>query len=193
MSNDIEDNSVLLDEEAKTLAKHLYDRTALSKVTARKALLLAPPGDISKEALHSLLPAVGTSEANTALSSIAFVKGKKDTYYYDSSIMTRHYAEIDALLEDKDILATIASVTRSDSKLYPRPTQFSKLMNTPFRFSKDEILGAAARMKNEEEYQDIGVVTASNGNSGFYSEKHMSFRYAKSLIEQIEVEEKENP
>ena len=44
-------------------------------------------------------------------------------------------------------------------------------------------------MKFEPEYQDIGVVTASNGAKGFYSTKFMSEVYAQALIEVIEVEE----
>ena len=55
--------------------------------------------------------------------------------------------------------------------------------------TEDELLGAAARMKFEPEYADIGVVTASNGAKGFYSTKFMSEVYAQALIVVIEVEE----
>ncbi len=182
-----------LDEPAKALADYFHKRTALSKVTSKKPLLLSPPFGIEKEAMTALLAGLGTDGAHPALKNVAWVQGKKDLYYYDGSIMTKHYAELDSLLEDKDILATIATVTRSDSKLYPRPTQYSKLMATPFRFSKDEILGAVARMGNEEQYGDIGVVTASNGASALFSEQFISRRYAQALIERIEVEDPENP
>ena len=77
--------------------------------------------------------------------------------------------------------------------LYPRPTQFSKMMNVPFRMTMEELLGAEARMKLDPDYQDIHVVTASNGKKGFYSSLHMSETYAQGLIEWIEVEEDENP
>lgn len=182
-----------MNEYAQALYDYLYARTAESKVTGRKGLALNPPDGLTKEALDALLPTIGTAEAPPALVTIQAVAGKKDTYLYDGEMMTKHYAELDALLEDKDILRTIATVTRSDSKLYPRPTQFSKLMNTPFRFSEDEILGAIARMKAEEEYQDIGVVVASNGKKALFSSLYLSERYARSLIEAIEVEAYENP
>lgn len=178
---------------AENLANYFYQRTAMSKVTGKKPMLFAPPPDVPKEALEALLLALGTDAAHEQLRNVATVAGKKDTYYYDQSIMTRQYAELDALLEDKDILATIAAVARKDSQLYPRPTQFSKLRKTPFHFSADEILGAAARMKGEAQYEDIGVVTASNGESAFFSSKHISRGYAESLLEWIEVGEKENP
>lgn len=182
-----------MNEYAQILYDYLHARTAESKVTGRKKLVLTPPNGLTKDALDALLPGIGTAEAAPVLANIQAVAGKKDTYLYDGEIMTKHYAELDALLEDKDILRTIATVTRSDSKLYPRPTQFSKLMNTPFRFSEDEILGAVARMKGEEEYQDIGMVTASNGKRALFSSQHLSERYARSLIEAIEVEAYENP
>lgn len=185
--------SAALQLAAEALADYLYNRTVLSKVTPRKLLLLTPPDGVDKEQLNQMLAEIGTERAHPALVHISMVKGKKDSYFYDTRIMTKHYAELDSLLEDKDILATIASVTRSDSKLYPRPTQFSKLMDTPFRFTQDEIVGAVARMKNEEQYKDIDVVTASNGKSGLFSDKHLSRRYAQALIQQIEVDDPENP
>ncbi len=178
---------------AQVLADHLYQRTVQSKVTGKKSLLSFPPEGIAKDEMTALLSAMASKTAPLALEQIDAVQGKKDLYYYHAGLMTRHYAELDALLNDKDILATIASVVRSDSKLYPRPTQFSKLMNVPFRFSQDEILGAVARMKQDEDYRDIGVVTATNGHSGLYSEKYLSKRYAQALLQGIEVEEAENP
>ena len=48
-------------------------------------------------------------------------------------------------------------------------------------------------MEKLEEYADIGVVTASNGGKGFYSTQFVSRGYAQGLIEQVEVEERENP
>ncbi|GHU82752.1 hypothetical protein FACS1894196_1580 [Clostridia bacterium] len=185
--------ALALEESARALADYLYKRTALWLITAKKSLLLSPPTGVEKETLAALLAGIGTVDAHPALLHAALTTGKKDAYYYDESIMTRHYAELSALLEDKDILATIAQVTRSDCKLYPCPTQYRKLMDVPFRFTKDEILGAVARMKNEEAYQDIGVVTASNGASGLYSEQFMTRRYAQALIERIEVEDPANP
>ena len=96
-------------------------------------------------------------------------------------------------LTEEDILRTIASVTRSDSAIYPRPTQFSKLQDVPFRFSRDELLGAAARMRFEPEYEDVQLIEASNGAQAFFSTKYLTRDYAQSLLEWIEVEEPANP
>ena len=180
-------------ENKKSGAQVLYEclraRTEQSKTTSKKFLTMQTPEGREKEELSALLSVIGTEEAPEELKDITCFKGRKDTYYYDQTIMTWQYAELDAMISEKDLRHTIATVTRSDCQLYPRPTQFSKLKDMPFWMTEDELLGAAARMKFEPEYQDIGVVTASNGAKGFYSTKYMSEVYAQALIEVIEVEE----
>jgi hypothetical protein len=121
------------------------------------------------EEKSALLDLIGTENVPAELADITYVKGRKDTFYYDGTIMTRHYAELDVMIQEKDLLYTIATVTRSDCFLYPRPCQFSKLMDVPFRMKMEELLSAEARMAQEPDYQDIHVVTASNGKKGFYS------------------------
>ena len=175
------------------LYEHLRAHTIESRVTGKKQLLMHPPEGLDKEELSALLALIGTEDAPQELKDIASLSGRKDVYYYDGSIMTKHYAELDTLLQEKDILRTIASVTRSDSAIYPRPTQFSKLQDVPFRFSRDELLGAAARMRFEPEYEDVQLIEASNGAQAFFSTKYLTRDYAQSLLEWIEVEEPANP
>ena len=178
---------------AQELYQFLRARTVKSLTTSRKQLMMEKIGELSNEEKSALLDTVGTENVPAELADITSIKGRKDTFYYDGTIMTKHYAELDVMIQEKDLLYTIATVTRSDCLLYPRPCQFSKLMDVPFRMSMDELLGAEARMKLDPDYQDIGVVTASNGAKGFYSSLHMSEVYAQALIETIEVLEDENP
>lgn len=178
---------------AQKLAACILAVTKEAHVLPLKKLKLHLPEGVTPEEADGLLTKAGTEDADPALEHIAFIQGKKDLYFYETTLMTAHFAELDSLIMDKDILRTIATVTRSDCKLYPRPTQFSKLRTYPFYFSEDEIEGAAARMEKLEEYADIGVVTASNGGKGFYSTRFVSRGYAQGLIEAAEVEEKENP
>ena len=182
-----------INEAAARLADYIYRRTVCSKVTGRKALLRESELALDEAMLDALLANVGSEDAHSALVELAIVKGKKDTYVYWAPIMTQQYAKLDALLEDKDILATIASVVRSDSKLYPRPTPVEKLKRYPFNYTEDEILGAAARMKMEEKYEDIGMIQASNGSRALHSSKSLSKAYAQALYEASEVQERENP
>jgi len=178
---------------AQKLAACILATTREDHVLPLKKLKLHLPEGVTPEEAEAILSKAGTPEADPALEHVRFVKGQKDLYFYEATLMTAHFAELDSLIMDKDILRTIATVTRSDCKLYPRPTQYSKLKAYPFYFTEDEIEGAAARMAQIEEYADIGVVTASNGGKGFYSTQFISKGYAQGLIEQVEVEEKENP
>ena len=182
-----------VDPHPAVLAELIYDRTASNKVAGHRWLRLNKPEELTDEKLAALLIAIRQAAQPPVLGTIAFIEGSKDTYYYDANIMTGQFARLDALIEDKDILRTIAEVTRSDCQLYPRPTEFSKMMGYPFRFSLDEVEGAAARMQLHDEYQDIGVVQASNGAKAFYSSQHIKEGYARSLLEASEVEAREWP
>ncbi len=182
-----------LSAAAQALFDVIYARTAQSKVSGAKWLRMHLPEGMEEETLKALLLLVGTEGAPEALQTAAKVSMKKDTYYYDGAVMTAHFAELDAMIEEKDILHTIATVTRSDCRLYPRPTQFSKMMDYPFHFTRDEVEGAAARMRLDEAYRDIEVVEASNGEKAFFSTLHMKRGYAAGLLEDIEVNEKLNP
>lgn len=178
---------------AALLAGIIRERTAQNLVAPRKWLRRQRPEELETGLMEALLSAVEEGAPAQELKDIASVKGKKDGYFYDASIMTGEFAKVQALIEDKDLLDTIAEVTRRDCELYPRPAPFSKFMGYPFRFSMDELEGAAARMRLSEGYQDIGVVSASNGAKAFYSDKFLSMAYARSLFEEAEVESREWP
>ena len=176
---------------ALLLAQAIYDRTAQNLVAPLKWIRQLKLDGLGDEKLTELLSAVDQEQACEELKDIVRVKGKKDSYYFDASIMTPEFARVQALIEDKDMLATIAEVARHDSSLYPRPAPFSKFSGYPFRFSADEIEGAAARMQLSEAYRDIGVVEASNGAKAFYSSQSLSKNYARALFQDIEVDSRE--
>ena len=137
---------------AQVLYEHLRAHTIDSRVTGKKQLLMHPPEGLDKEELSALLALIGTEDAPQELKDIASLSGRKDVYYYDGSIMTKHYAELETLL-----------------------------------------LGAAARMRFEPEYEDVQLIEASNGAQAFFSTKYLTRDYAQSLLEWIEVEEPANP
>ncbi|MDD4081308.1 MAG: hypothetical protein PHP02_07870 [Eubacteriales bacterium] len=178
---------------AQELIKLLRANTEKSKVTGKKELLKKLPGSLDRAALLDLLSKTANKQAPPELGDISHVEGQKDTYYYDQTIMTVQYARLDALIQDKDIMRTVAAVVRSDSKLYPRVTPFKKLTGMPFWCTEDELLGVAARMKLDEAYQDIRMISASNGVRGFFSLESLSETYAQSLFEMEEVFIPDNP
>lgn len=166
------------------LAKHIEEQSRQERVTAYSAVTLSPPEGVTREEARELLADIAN---NSTMLSIALVKGNKDVYYYDSGLMTERFATVQSLIEDKDILATVAAAARHDCKLYPRPTRMVSLMGSPYFYSEDEVLGALARMNGREDYADIATVTASNGKICIYSETYMSKKYAQALCEEMEV------
>lgn len=174
---------------AEVFAAYVRERSGKSAVVPLKAISFYPPPGLTRELIGNL---IADLSAHEVLVHVKSVQGQKDVYYYDTEMMTDRYAELASLLEDKDLLATIAKVVRFESKRYPRPTRVLSLMDSPYFFTKDEVLGAVARMKLSEEYQDIDTVTASNNNICIYSTQFMSKRYAQALCEEIEVERYQN-
>ena len=86
---------------AQVLYEHLRAHTIESRVTGKKQLLMHPPEGLDKEELSALLALIGTEDAPQELKDIASLSGRKDVYYYDGSIMTKHYAELDTLLQER--------------------------------------------------------------------------------------------
>ena len=80
------------------LAEMVYDRTAQNKVAGGKWLRRNKPDSISAEKLDELLSRV--REGRETGRSRPRLLSKKDSYYYDATIMTRQFACLDALIED---------------------------------------------------------------------------------------------
>ncbi|MEG0541334.1 MAG: hypothetical protein RR461_11565, partial [Angelakisella sp.] len=167
------------------LAKHIREQTKREKVVAFSVVTLSVPDGLTREQVRNLLK---DPASDPAMASIAVIKGSKDIYFYDQELMTERFATVQSLIEDKDILATVASAARHECKVYPRPLRVQSLMDSPYFYSEDEVLGALARMKITDTYEDIDTVTASNGKMCIYSSLYMSKKYAQALCEQLEVE-----
>lgn len=166
------------------LARYISEQSARERVVAFSAVTLSPPDPLTREQVKALL---ADCSADAAMLSVALVKGSKDVYYYDKELMTERFATVQSLIEDKDILATVAAAARHDCKVYPRPLRVQSLLDSPYFYSEDEVLGALARMNGREEYSDIDTVTASNGKICIYSTSFMSTKYARALCEEMEV------
>lgn len=169
------------------LAALVYTASGYSALVKKSELLenelLGTPEEI--EAMLADL------SADEVLANIKVVVGKKDTYYYDASIMSNRFAKVESMLQDKDMLVTIADVVRTDSKLYPRTTFVGNFTEYPYYFTLGEIKDVLARMKEMKDYQDIAVVRTGNGKDCVYSTLHLSFARARYLAEKYEGEESE--
>jgi len=169
--------------------EHIRKISAEGKLMRFEELRLEP---ISLEN-EEIAQFVDTLNNNHDYSDIKTIKGSADAYYYSSKGMTEGYAKIAARIEDKDILRTIAETVRSDSRVYPRPTDLVMFYAPPFHYSKEEVRDSIKRMKEVDEYRDIQESKASNGVVYIYSNNFLSKAHADSLTEYIEVIQKEMP
>ncbi len=127
-------------------------------------------------------------EELSGLPQIRRQKGKTDVYYSHRDYMTDFYAEIMTNVMDKDIPATIAAVTRRRSR-YPATTAMRHFTREPYYWTRQQIERAYTMMQREEEYCDIAMVTAVNGEPHFYSRNDLSDTYGKALADDAEEED----
>lgn len=160
--------------EAEKLADYIRIRTQGAQITSRKSLETEIPD------VDNLLKDIETDES---CQDIGRVDGGKDIYYYSKTFMSDNYAMIAALVEDKDLMVTIASMVRFNSKTYPVPTPFTYFEQHPYYATNAQIERAVDLMEQKTEYQDIRILTNSRGVRYMFSETFMKKRYAASLIE----------
>ncbi len=175
---------------AEILMNYINSENKKSLVVAHSILLLKPPAGLKKEDVISLIK---DKDNFLELSNLVAIKTEQNLFYYNDKMMSERFATVQALIQSKDILATIASTVRHDCKVYPRPTPITVFTSFPYYYTKDEVLGALARMTSVDEYKDIDTVTASNGDLCIFSLDFMSKKYAKSLAEWEQVERPSSP
>lgn len=120
-------------------------------------------------------------------SRIVILNGIKNTYLYDSRVMTDSYANWAFLAAEDDPVVTFAECVREDSRVYPRPYLATNLKNPPFRMTDEKIVETWSKIQQSEAYSDIKSTKASNGDVYFFSTKYLTPEYAASLAEYASV------
>lgn len=143
--------------------------------------------------VEEVLSMIDNLNAREDFSDICVIKGKERIYLFSENFMTKNYANMMILVEEKDLFKTIAETVREESKIYPRPTDARLFNKAPFKLSKEEFLEVYEQLKKKEEYSDIQETRASNNALYLYSNKFLKKAYASSLAEWIEVGAEQNP
>jgi hypothetical protein len=112
---------------------------------------------------------------------------------YSESHMTRNYAELLALAEANDPLATIAATVRNDSRIYPRPTKLEIFAVPIFNINPDALDKYASELVKLPEYKDIKLVKASTGAIYLYSDLYLNADLVKATVEWEEIGKHQNP
>ena len=168
--------------EHVVLACFIRERTQQSMITARK--FLEPDAENLEELLSAMF-------ADEACKDICTVTGQKDEYYYSEEYMAHNYAKVAVLVEEKDMLRTIAEMVRFNCKAFPTPTPLYYFKNHPYSMTKVQVEQAVRRMKTDPDYADIQELTAKNGEPYLFSETLMSRKYAQALANGAEAREGE--
>lgn len=164
------------------LAGFIRERTQQAMITPRKFL------EADEENLDELLAAMFADEG---CKDIFTVKGQQDEYYYSEEYMAHNYAKVAMLVEEKDMLRTIAEMVRFNCKAFPTPTPLYYFRNHPYSMTKVQVQQVVRLMKNHPDYADIQELTAKNGEPYLFSEPMMSRRYAQALADGAESREAE--
>ncbi|RLM20719.1 hypothetical protein BIY29_14735 [Brenneria alni] len=148
------------------------------------------PYALDVQAIKGLFEQINASETCTDILSIG---SDEERYYYSDRSMSHNYARILVFTHQPDVCKTIADTVRFECQTYPRPYKVQMLRFPPYAFDQEKIDGAVRFFEQSDEFQDIRLVAASNGEPYLFSERFMSYGKAKGLCEWIEVEQYDNP
>lgn len=164
--------------DAQILADYIRDRSGHALLTAKSLLLK------EDENMAELLSQMAEDET---CSDIRTIDGQKDSYFYADTRMTNNYAMIAVLVEEKDVPLTIARMARFNCKTYPSPTPIYYFQKHPYYLTKPQIDQAMRILEQTPDFADIKWFHTESGNVlYFYSEQHMTRKYAYALAEGVE-------
>ncbi|MCG8156991.1 YdhW family putative oxidoreductase system protein [Brenneria goodwinii] len=148
------------------------------------------PYSLDAQSVGQLFEQINASEA---CADILSINNGEERYYYSDRSMSHNYARILVFTHEQNVCKTIADTVRFECQTYPRPYKVQMLSFPPYSFDQEKIDGALRFFEQSDEFQDIRIIAASNGEPYLFSEHFMSYGKAKGLCEWIEVEQYENP
>ena len=158
--------------EARKLADYIRIRSGAGSLTGYASL---------KEEIEEADQLLEEIREDEDCKDIAYKEGKKDRYYYSQQNMSDNYAMIAALVEDKDLAATMVHMVRFNSKTYPAPTPLSYFERHPYYATKPQIERAYQVLSGREENGDIQRFTNNRNSDFLFSTEFLSPKYAKAL------------
>lgn len=165
----------------ETLATLLRERSRVGAITSFSVLQKENEDkDISK--------VFESFETDEKYQDIVYIQGSKDKYYYSNIPMTSQFANIAALVEEKDLPSTVAHVVRTRSA-YPASTKVEHFKGYPYHYSDEELKQVREVFKTNPNYADIGEFKLRNKVEYLFSTEHMTPQLAFALEEDAQSEE----
>jgi len=160
------------------------------KLTSRESLGAVAP-ELTPDMLEVTLAEMAQNQEYGDIRRIVASTGAE--YFYSDKLVSGSYAKILLRAEEKDSLATVAATVREDSRIYPRPTNFSVFKESVFGIEAEELETLLSQLSTRSEYQDIKKIVASTGAVYLFSSLHLNAALARAQVEYEEVELEENP
>lgn len=166
--------------QAELLADFIRERTRGSLLTGRRLL------EQEEENLEALLAQMAET---ASCGDIDRIEGSKDVYYYSDAFMTKNYAHIAMLVEEKDMPRTIAEMVRFNCKTYPAATPEAYFSRHPYFMTPPQIERALDTIARDPQYADIKRVNAFNGVPYLYSSNYFTDKYGRAMANYGEEDE----
>jgi len=158
--------------ESEKLADYIRIRSKVGQLTGYSSL---------QEEIEEVDVLLEEIKAEEESKDIVYREGKKDKYYYSNEHMSDNYAMITALVEDKDLVATVVKMVRFNAKTYPAPTPLNYFERHPYYMSKPQIERVSSMIVGREEYNDIERFTNNKNVDFLSSTQFITSKYAKAL------------
>ncbi len=121
------------------------------------------------------------------------IREGEGVFLFSNRHMTRAYGESAARVAACDPQHMIALAVRFDSAAYPRPTPIETFLDRPYLLSLKQVAAAVACIGVDEEFADIRLIQASNGNQFLCSLRHIDQAQAQAMAEWLAVRQFDNP
>jgi len=143
--------------------------------------------------VEEILSMIEELKERVEFKDICVSKSEETIFLFSENHITKNYAKMMIMVEEKDLLKLVAETVREESKIYPRPTDSRLFKCSPFNLTKDLFEQVLEQIKKDDRYKDIQETRASNNALYLYSDIYMKEAHAASLTEWIEVESELNP
>jgi hypothetical protein len=180
-------------EEVKfLLAEKVRDdsRNAVALTSAADLLSLVP--EMERDGVAAVLDEMRTDERYADIKPVTSPTG--DVYYHSDKHMSGYYAVVLGRAAAKNPVATVASMVRDESRIYPRPTCVQFFMEPLFGIPSGDLKAVVDEMLRKPDYSDIKMmVHPETGGVYLYSSQYLSGDVAYKLMHWVEVVQPANP
>jgi len=172
-----DDVKVFLAEEIRKASKE-------GRLTDNRELASAGSRFFNTEFTADMIAARVESTARIESPDIHILQGQECSRYYSSLSMADSYAETLNLSAEGNEMELIAATVRRESRIYPRPTILNQFLTAPFSIEKERLKQIAETLAGDtEEYNDLELTQASNGDRYLFSTNFLEQPQAEYLAE----------